>query len=229
MALVTAGMLSLFLFGTKFYQRNGWRMQINQDVRQLTDELIDNTTAANYAKIFTDYTNVVTTTSGTSTLGPIISDRFAGSFLLLVYTAAGDDTKIERIVAYYIYPDPADNTINTLRKIDKQFSGSTTPAWDASLATLLASVGDFASGVQIMPVTSAQKLSAASKGTLVPTDEQVGDWVAAGNTAATCPMTPFTNFMNTSIVIMCKFKYVGNNGVNQAVVNTYNFTVSPRG
>jgi hypothetical protein len=229
MGLVTAGMMSLLIFSIKFYQRNGWRMQINQDVRQLTDELVDNTTAANYAKIFKDYTTVIDATSGTNKLGPIISDRFAGGFLLLVYTAATDDTKIERIVAYYTYPDPVDPTLNTLRKLDKQFTAITTPAWGASLATLIASTGDFANGLQIMPVTAAQKLSAASKGTIVPTDEQIADWVAAGNTAASCPLTPFTNFMNTSIVIMCKFKYVGNNGVNQAVVNTYNFTVSPRG
>jgi len=44
----------------------------------------------------------------------------------------------------------------------------------------------------------AAKLSAASKGTIVPTDEQ--SRLGYGrNAAATCPLTPFTNFMNTSI------------------------------
>jgi len=225
MGLVAVGILASFLQALKVYQFGTFRVQINKDLRDLTSELTDNGTYANYFMVFQDFTHVTTTTSGVTNLANL-SDGTAGDYLILVFKDRADDTKISRIIGYYRAADASgssalykfDTTINPSVKVCSSSTGAV-----GSVVTLwsqLPAAGTINTNTMIIPDSRKQGLGVGSTATIL-------DITDPNNAGTTLGM--FYNYYNRSIIVNAKVQYSGNNNTTRIAVSTYNFTISPRG
>lgn len=90
--IVIAGTLSLFLMGAKISANGTGRLLINRDIRNFTNEMVENARYADYFKTYTSYMDRDEQNDGGS-----------GDFLVLVHRDPADPDKISRIVGYYRY------------------------------------------------------------------------------------------------------------------------------
>jgi len=225
--LVSTAVLVIFIQASRIYKYDSFRLAVNHDIRTLTDELMDNATAANYFLVFPSLTSTTTTSSGVTSANSR-ADGLAGDFLLLVYKDASDstNTNVNRIIGYFRASDPSSTTGQIpVWKFDKTItstkvsvsSSDTTGTYIWSL--LPTSVTD-STVSQIIPDSRRQGMSSGSTATTIDITDPADSTTTLGM---------FYNFYNRSIIINCKIQYSDSDGRTKRSISTYNFTVSPRG
>jgi prepilin-type N-terminal cleavage/methylation domain-containing protein len=207
--MVTLGLLSLITIGvlrfaiqalTTYYYETG-RLLVNKDIRDFTNELAANSVASNYFRIFPDFQSRTTA----------VTDGYSGDFLVLIFADTSTSTGVTittRLIGYYRDPDnPSDPTsTGPVRTFDTGAPGTahaiTVADGSLDLTTLLNSYAP----------TSTAKTN--------PIVIQLAQGLSDGNL--------FYDYYDRSIMIRGQIIEHGSQG-GRAAVNTYNFTVSPRG
>lgn len=90
--IVLGGTISLFLMGSTTAANGTGRLLINRDIRNFTNEMIENARYADYFKTYTSFTDRTEQNDGGS-----------GDFLILVHRDVTDPDKISRVIGYYRY------------------------------------------------------------------------------------------------------------------------------
>ena len=208
MGLVTVGLLRFTIQALNIYSYDGGRLMVNKDMRTFTSDLATDAVASNYFRIYPDF----------QTRTAPVTDGNSGEFLVLVFTdtALNDSadgtikagrTLITQLVGYYRDPfNPTDPTsLGPVRKFDTGLPGSAHAITSADqildLPTLLTNYA---------PTSSAHSN---------PIVIQLAQGLADGNL--------FYDYYDRSVMIRGQIVERGNQTKN--AVNTYNFTVSPRG
>jgi ABC-type cobalt transport system substrate-binding protein len=200
MGLVTVGLLRFTIQALNIYYYDGGRLMVNKDIRTFTSDLATDAVASNYFRIYPDFQTRTTP----------VTDGNSGEFLVLVFTDTNTSTGatiITQLVGYYRDPvNPTDPTsLGPVRKFDTGLPGTAhaiaTADQTKDLPTLL---------------TSYAPTSAAHSNPVVI---QLAQGLADGNL--------FYDYYDRSVMIRGQIVEHGNQTRN--AVNTYNFTVSPRG
>lgn len=212
MAIVSAGMLRIFVQILNVYYYDTGKIMVNKDIRKFTSEMTENATYANYFRIFPSYSNLSRTVTTyidpsdpdqgftTAIADTSVNDNQSGDCLVLVYKDPTDDRKIARIMAYFRAPTNATDPLSTgpVRRMDLPITPSSTlPVW------------------QLIP----SNLVPAN----YPEVVELSRGLANGKL--------FYNFYDKSIIVKGEIIHRGGmiNSRNASATNTYNFTVSPRG
>lgn len=88
--VVLGGSISIFLMGSNTAANGTGRLLINRDIRNFTNEMIENARYSDYFKTYTSYTDRTEQNDGGS-----------GDFLVLVHRDINDSDKISRVIGYY--------------------------------------------------------------------------------------------------------------------------------
>lgn len=209
MALVTGGILKIYLQVLSIYRYDTAKIQINHDIRTFTASLTEDATYANYFRIFPSYTNLTRAVDtlnnpndpdqGFTTLmtDASVNDGQSGDCLVLVYKDTHDDTLINRLIIYFRSPDPVTN-IGPVRRLKRDID----PPSNLPLFRLIPEIND---------------------PTIYPIVVQLSQDVATGKL--------FYDYHERSIIIKGNILQRGGalNNVHYTATDTYNFTVSPRG
>ncbi len=212
MALVSVGILRVFVQALNVYYYDTGKILVNKDIRKFTGEMTENATYSNYFRIFPAYTNLSRTVDTyvnpadpdqgytTAIADTSVNDGQSGDCLVLVYKDPADDRKIARIIAYFRAPTvPTDPTsTGPVRKMDLAITPSST-----------------------LPVF--QLIPEISDPAIYPEVVELSRGLANGKL--------FYNFYDKSIIVKGEIIHRGGmiNSRNASATNTYNFTVSPRG
>jgi prepilin-type N-terminal cleavage/methylation domain-containing protein len=199
--MVMAGIGSFFFQTNLMLFTNTAKLQINSDIRSITNEMTDNARNANhftlYDSFYDDFRNPTAPTTGADYRQ---RDAEAGDLVVFIFygvDAAPWDTTpppIERLVGYYrSIDDPGANT-GPIRKFD--------------IAILVADQNDQVE--ELIPAIS----TVATHETVV----ELSEGLANGRL--------FYNFRERSVMVNGQI-YHGNDA--KRVTGTYNFTISPRG
>lgn len=111
--IVLGGTISLFLMGSSTAANGTGRLLINRDIRNFTNEMIENARYADYFKTYTSYTDRTEQNDGGS-----------GDFLVLVHRDVTDSDKINRVIGYYRHTSIEDSEGPVLM-FDIEYSPST--------------------------------------------------------------------------------------------------------
>jgi hypothetical protein len=201
---VSVGVLRFLIQGLNIYQYDTGRIRVNKDIRSFTEEMTTNSVYSNYFRIYPDfYTRSYS--SGGTTMDAAVADGQSGDFLLLIFCdteAATGKTKINRLIGYYRNPTNPDDPASTgpVRRFDTVISPAVDPAV-TPIATLLNTH---------VPTSTANTN---------PVVLQLAQGLSNGNL--------FYDFLDRSVMIRGQIVEQGNQ--TRRAVNTYNFTVSPRG
>jgi prepilin-type N-terminal cleavage/methylation domain-containing protein len=202
-AVVSAGLLGIFIQALRIYDYDDKKLQINRHVRDFTVSLTESATFANYALIFPDFstrsqtvtvTNPdtgVTTTSGVSRQ---VEDGQSGDLLVLVYVDPTNDARISRLVGYY-RAAPATGAPGPVRRFELSFN----PSSASSAISLLPALNTINTWPEVIELSEG-----LSDGRL------------------------FHNFYGRSVMVNGQIIQGTGRGARLAS-NTYNFTISPRG
>ena len=120
-AAVLGGTISLFLMGSTTAANGIGRLLINRDIRNFTNEMIENARYADYFKTYTSFSDRTEQNDGSS-----------GDFLILVHRDASDPDKISRVIGYYRYTLSAEAEGPVL-----MFDNKYSPSTSTDLGTLL--------------------------------------------------------------------------------------------
>jgi prepilin-type N-terminal cleavage/methylation domain-containing protein len=200
MALIMVGVLSFSLQAMKVYFYDSGRLMVNRDMRTFTSSLATDAVASNYFRIFPSFQNrTAPVTDGTS-----------GDFLVLAFTDTNNAAGayyVTQLVGYYRSPNDPTNpsSLGPVRRFSKMIT-STDQSKD--LVTLV--------GLYVPTTTT-------------PTDPvviQLAQGLSNGSL--------FYDYRDRSIMVRGQIVDYGNNlnvttNTSRAAINTYNFTVSPRG
>jgi prepilin-type N-terminal cleavage/methylation domain-containing protein len=207
--LTMAGVVTFTYQALNVYAYDSGRLLVNHDIRKFTGDMITDAVYSNYFRIYTDFATRSTTTSGV-TSDAYVSDGLTGDFLLLVFTTTNTSgvNTVNRLVGYY--RDPDGTGVGPVRKFDVTVS----PA---------AIIGTPTNSGASPPVYTLYDLlnayaptaNAHTNGIVI----QLAQGLASGNL--------FYNFYDRSIMIRGQINEQGS--MIRRAVNTYNFTVSPRG
>jgi len=200
LGLVSVGTLRFAIQALNVYFFDGGRLMVNRDMRTFTTSLATDAVASNYFRIYPDFQTRTTA----------VTDGNSGDFLVLVFTDsnAGNGTYyITQLVCYY--RDPASTTdpssLGPVRRFDTGPPGSANAIATAdqtkSLPDLL---------TQYAPTSGAHTN---------PIVVQLAQGLSDGNL--------FYDYYDRSIMIRGQIVERGNQ--MKSAINTYNFTVSPRG
>ena len=209
LSFVTIGVLRFGLQALTTYSYEAGRLLVNKDIRDFTTEMAFNSVASNYFRIYPDFQHRDTA----------VTDGYSGDFLVLIFadTLATDSsdgsikagtTVITQLIGYYRDPDdPTDPTsTGPVRKFDTGAPGSAHAIAAADGAqTITWLVNKYA------PTTTSKTNSIII---------QLAQGLSDGNL--------FYDYYDRSIMIRGQIVEHGSKG-GRAAVNTYNFTVSPRG
>jgi prepilin-type N-terminal cleavage/methylation domain-containing protein len=199
MGLASVGIFKLLIYGQSIYYYDAGRVKVNEDIRSFTGEMTTNAVYSNYGRILPNFT---TRSSGSQ--NAFVADGQSGDFLLLVFcdTESDGKTKVNRLIGYYRTPSNTSDPASTgpVRKFDKVISPSIDPA-----ATPIYDILN-----TYVPTSTANTN---------PVVLQLAQGLSNGNL--------FYNFKDRSVIIRGQIVEQGN--LRRRAVNTYNFTVSPRG
>jgi len=212
MALVSVGMLRVFVQALNVYYYDTGKILVNKDIRKFTSEMTENATYANYFRIFPSYSNLSRTVDTyvdasdpdqgftTAIADTSVNDGLSGDCLVLVYKDPLDDRKIAKLIAYFRAPtNPSDaNSTGPVRRMVLDISPTST-----------------------LPVF--QLIPEISNPAIYPEVVELSRGLANGKL--------FYNFYDKSIIVKGEIIHRGGmiNSRNASATNTYNFTVSPRG
>jgi len=200
MGLVVATAVGFLLFSLRVYGFDSGRMQVNRDVRKITQRMMTDTAYASAADIFADYA-----TRGTNHVTAAIGAGAAGNMLVLTYCDSSPTTgfvTVNKLIAYYLVP-----------------SGS--PAYTGPIRRFETVINPAVQLTDIYALCDLLDDHLPSQAGANPTIVQL----AKGN-AGTNQL--FYNYMDRSVMVKAKIYQVGS-VLHQGVISTYNFTISPRG
>lgn len=207
-AIVTVGIMSVFLQALNTYAYDTGKIFVNKDIRRFTTEMTENATFANFFLLFPNYTSISRVDDTlvdpmdpdqgftTAIVDNSLQDGQSGDCLVLVYKDSEDDRKISSLVIYFRSPtNPADpNSTGPVRRLQVNISPSSLlPVW------------------QLIPEIADPALH--------PEVVELSRGLANGRL--------FYNFYSRSIIVKGEILHRGS--LTRQATNTYNFTVSPRG
>ncbi len=208
LGFVVLGVLRFTIAAENILNYEAGRISINNDIRSFTQAMTTNAVYANYFLIYPNFTTRSTTTgtgSSAVTLDASVNDGMSGDFLVLV-TANTDPTTglltISKLVGYY--RDPASPGVASSTGPVRTFTINLNPAVDPSITPVYSLLNSYVpTGTAHTNPIVLQLAQGLSNGTL------------------------FYDFYDRSVIINGQVIEQGNQ-FKQAV-NTYDFTVSPRG
>jgi len=200
MSLLTLGVLRFALQTLNVYFYDTGRLMVNKDMRTFTTDLAADAVASNYFRIYPDF----------QTRTAAVTDGNSGDFLVLAFTDYNSTTGayiITQLVGYY--RDPASTTdpasLGPVRKFNTGLPG--TPGAIA--------VADQTKDLPTLLGLYAQTSTAHSNPVII----QLAQGLSDGNL--------FYDYYDRSIMVRGQIVEHGNQ--TKSAINTYNFTVSPRG
>jgi len=200
MSLTMAGIVAFTFQALNVYAYDSGRLLVNHDIRKFTGDMITDAVYANYFQIYPSFTSRAVPQS----------DGQTGDFLLLVTTTidSSGNTTIARLVGYY--RDATSTTTGPVRKFVATPSPAPVigPTTNTGLNPPVYTMSDL---LDAYAPTSAS----ASNGIII----QLAQGLSNGNM--------FYNYYSRSIMIRGQINEQGS--MVRRAVNTYNFTVSPRG
>ena len=204
MGCASVGVLRFLIAGLNIYAYDSGRIRVNKDIRTFTEEMTTNAVYSNYFKIYPNFTTRSVTASGVTT-DAWVADGQSGDMLVLVFCDTDPSTgrtTVNRLVGYYRDPDDPNSATSTgpVRKFDKVISPAVDLATTSLYAVLNANVATNTAPTNPIVLQLAQGLS---NGTL------------------------FYDFLDRSVMIRGQIIEQGDQ--RRRAINTYNFTVSPRG
>lgn len=244
MGFVVMGVVPFFLQNSRYLFTGEQKLLINADVRNFTNEMVENAREANYFCLYQAYysrtrADGVTVRRDADNNGSVNAlDRMAagqgGEFLLFVYYEDPffDDrfydgnpannvitsVRVTRLVGYWIAPNRNDSTKTALYAFDTNQYRATpsTASWNTPWGVTLP--------VTLTPSVTLETLlpPATAASAQMPSARMVmNDLSGLGPDGSY-----FVNFLNRSVLVRAKILH-GNQA--KRVTNTYNFTVTPRG
>jgi prepilin-type N-terminal cleavage/methylation domain-containing protein len=213
LALVSVGMLRVFVQALNVYYYDTGKILVNKDIRKFTGAMTEDATYANYFRIFPSYSNLSRTVDTlynpadpdqgfvNAIADTSVNDGVSGDCLVLVYKDATDDRKIALLIAYFRVPGPVVNGVATPGPVRRMKQEITPPS--------------------TLPVF--QLIPEISDPSIYPQVVELSNGLANGKL--------FYNFYDKSIIVKGEIIHRGGmiNSRNASATNTYNFTVSPRG
>lgn len=212
LGLTMAGVVAFTYQGLNVFAYDSGRLLLNHDMRKFTGDMVTDAVYSNYFRIYPNFTTRSTTTSGVTT-DAYVRDGQTGDFLVLVFaevnpSSASAPTLISELIGYY--RDPAANGVGPVRRFDVLVSPG-------------AVIGSVTNTAASPPVyTMYDLLNAYEPTSNAHTNSvviQLAQGLASGNL--------FYDFYDRSIMIRGQINEQGS--LIRNAVNTYNFTVSPRG
>jgi prepilin-type N-terminal cleavage/methylation domain-containing protein len=219
LGFVVMGTVKLLTQALRTYYYDSGRLRVNRDIRTFTQDM---DTDASYSNYFLIFPNFATRSTGTPAVDAYVADGQSGDFLLLVtlFTCATNNTPnagmvagknyVTKIVGYY--RDATSTTTGPVRHFSVPVPYvDTTTLGTAPITSLLTTY---------MPTANE------STNAIVV---QIAEGLAAG-TGSTTGL--FYDFQDRSVMVRGQIIETDNGTIydtNRKAVNTYNFTVSPRG
>ncbi len=206
MGFMTVGILSFTFQAMRIYNYDSGRLMVNRDMRTFTAGLANDAVASNYFRIYPSF----------QTRTAFVTDGLSGDFLVLAFTDTNKTTGafiITEIIGYYRDADPTNPTsLGPVRRFD------TGPPGSAHAISTSDQTKDLATLVGLYAPTSTSSSN--------PVVIQLAQGLADGSL--------FYDYRDKSVMVRGQIVDYGN-GLNvatnktRAAINTYNFTVSPRG
>jgi hypothetical protein len=214
LGVVMAGVVTFTYQALNTYAYDSGRLLVNHDMRKFTGDMATDSVYSNYFRIYPNFSHRTDTVAGVTT-DAAVRDGLSGDFLVLAFTdtdTAGVTT-VNQLIGYYRDPaDPLhpDTSLGPVRRFDvtinpKVIVGSTTNTGVTPPVYTMYDLLDLyqPTGNAHLNAPVIQLAQGLSNGTL------------------------FYNFYDRSIMIKGQVQEQGN--LIKKAVNTYNFTVSPRG
>jgi hypothetical protein len=208
LSLTMAGVVVFTTQALNTYFYDSGRLLINTDIRTFTVEMTTNAVFSNYFLVYQDFY-----TRSNSGVDANLNDGLAGDMLVLVYAdtdPATGITTVNRLVGYYRDPLDANDITSRgpVRKFDVQVPNIQITTGSPMYTVLNTYVPTSTAH------TNPEVIQLAQGSAVDPT------------TGAICRL--FYNFYDRSIMIKGQISERGNL-MRKYAINTYNFTVSPRG
>jgi len=214
LGLTMAGVVTFTYQALNTYAYDGGRLLVNHDMRKFTGDMATDAVYSNYFRIYPNFATRSTTVSGVTT-DAAVRDGQSGDFLVLAFTDTdvSGQTTVNQLIGYYRDPaDPAhpDTSMGPVRRFDVLVSphviiGSTSNTGASPPVYTMYDLLDL-----YVPTSTAHTN---------PRVIQLAQGLSNG--------TLFYDFYDRSIMIKGQIQEQGN--LVKKAVNTYNFTVSPRG
>ncbi len=241
---VVMGVMPFFLQNAKYLFTSEQKLLINADIRDFTNEMVENAREANYFVLYeAAYTRVridgVTVRRDQNNNGMINAiDRMtagqAGEFLVFVYyedpffdsrfydgVSTNNDitsVRVTRMVSYWAAPHRTDSAKTALYVLDTDDykSSPTDTSWTTpwSQTFPVSLTSSVTIETLLQPATLAWAQHASA-------DIIINDMRGLGPSGSY-----FVNYLNRSVLVRAKILH-GNQA--KRVTNTYNFTITPRG
>ena len=214
MGLASVGIFGFLIQGLKIYQYDSGRIKVNKDIRTFTQEMTTNAVYSNYFRLYQNFTTR-SVTNGGATTDATLNDGASGDFLLLVFADTDPTTgktTINRLIGYYRDPDDPSVATSTgpVRKFDKVISPAVDPAVTPIYSILNTNVPTSTAHTNPIVLQLAQALAGGAK------------------PDGTVTSGLFYNYYDRSVMV--KGQIIEDTGMQyRRAINTYNFTVSPRG
>jgi len=243
LGLLLTGMGAFFLQTGRYLFTTEQKLLINSDIRDFTNEMVENAREANYFLLYRSFAARVrdgrTVQRDANANGTVNAlDRRAagqgGEFLVFVYYEDpffdsrfydGDPdnnaivtSRVTRLVAYWVAPNREEPDEWALYRLDTDNfrSSSAASSWATPWGVSFpATLGGATTLETLLPPASASEAQASYASVVV---NDVEGLATEGDY--------FVNFQNRSILVRAKILH-GNQA--KRVTNTYNFTVTPRG
>jgi hypothetical protein len=208
-ALTMTGVVAFTYQALNVYAYDSGRLLVNNDIRKFTGAMITDSVYSNYFRIYPDFATRSTTASGVTT-DAYVRDGQTGDFLVLVFadTNTSGVTTVNRLIGYYRDPDATG--IGPVRRFDVTVS-------PAAIIGSPTSTGASPPVYTMYDLLNAYQPTANAHSNSVVI--QLAQGLASGNL--------FYDFYDRSIMIRGQINEQGK--MIRKAVNTYNFTVSPRG
>lgn len=199
--LASVGALQLLIQGLNIYHYDQGRILVNEDIRSFTTDMSRDAVYSNFARVLPDF-STRSVTSGGTTRDAFVADAQSGDCLLLFYcdTDTSGVTTINRIVGYYRTPASQNDPKGPVRRFVRDISPAVNPATTPIYQILNTHV----------PANTANTN---------PVVLQLAQGLADGKL--------FYNYKDQAVMVRGQIIEEGN--TRRRAVNTYNFTVAPRG
>jgi hypothetical protein len=201
-SLTMAGVVAFTYQALNVYAYDSGRLLVNHDMRKFTGDMITDSVYSNYFRIYSDFS--------TTARAACKTDGQTGDFLVLVFadTNTSGVTTINRLIGYYRDPDASG--VGPVRRFD----ATVNPAAIIGSPTNTGASPPVYTMPDLLSVY-APTANAHSNNIVI----QLAQGLASGNL--------FYDFYDRSIMIRGQINEQGS--MIRRAVNTYNFTVSPRG
>lgn len=201
MGVASVGALQLLISGLNMYHYDQGRILVNEDIRTFTTELSTNAVYSNYCRVLPDF-NTRSITSGAVTTDAFVADEQSGDCLLLVYCSTDVDGRmtVNRLVGYYRTTNGDGSAEGPVRRFDRTISPAIDPV-DTPIYEIL--------------------------NTYVPTSTANSNPIVLQLAQGLADRRLFHNYKNQAVIVRGQIIEEGN--TRRRAINTYNFTVAPRG